>query len=124
VSDIFVDPADGRSGFVIVANVAHQLAREIRNGSEDTSRNNLALNLGKPNFHLVEPAGVGWGVVDADSRVGFEEFRNPLGLVRTQVIDNNVDFATRRLTGHDLRKESTNSALVWRALVLASTSPV
>jgi hypothetical protein len=62
VSDIFVDPADGRSGFVIVADVTHQLAREIRNGSEDTSRNNLALNLGKPNFHLVEPAGVGWGV--------------------------------------------------------------
>lgn len=43
--------------------------------------------------------------MDADSRVGFEEFRNPLGLVRTQVIDNNVDFASRRLTGYDLRKE-------------------
>jgi hypothetical protein len=103
--NIFVDPADGRGGFVVVADVAHQLTREIPHRSEDTSRNNLALNLGKPNFYLIEPAGVGRGVVDTDRGVGFKEFRNSLGFVRTQIIDNNVDFATRGLTGYDLRKE-------------------
>ena len=65
----------------------------------------MALNLGKPNFDLVEPAGVGGGVVDTDRRIVLKEFRNSLGLVCTQVIGNYVDFATRRLTGHDLRKE-------------------
>src|SRR6516225_9382079 len=48
---------------------------------------------------------VGGGVVDTDRRIVLKEFRNPLGLVCTQVIGNYVDFATRRLTGHDLRKE-------------------
>ena len=65
----------------------------------------MALNLGKPNFDLVEPAGVGGGVVDTDGRIGLKKFRNSLGLVCTQVIGNYVDFATRWLTGHDLRKE-------------------
>jgi hypothetical protein len=105
MSDIFVDPTDRCRSFVVVADVVHELAREILYGSEDTSRNNVALNLGKPNFDLVEPTGVGRGVVDANSRVGLKEFKNSLGLVRTQIIGNDVDLATCRLTRHDLGKE-------------------
>ena len=58
--DIFVDPTDWGGGFIVVANVAHQLAREILYRSEDTSGNNITLNLGEPNFesrpHLRWPA--------------------------------------------------------------------
>lgn len=105
MTDILVDPTDRCRGFVVVADVAHELAREIPYGSEDASRNNVALNLGKPNFDLVEPTGVGRGVVDPNSRVGLKEFKNFLGLMRTQVIGNDVDLATRRLTHRDLCKE-------------------
>ena len=105
MSGIFVDPTYRCRSFVIVADVAHELAREILYRSEDTSRNNVALNLGKPNFDLVKPTGVGRGVVDANSRVGLKEFKNSLGLVRTQIIGNDVDLATCRLTRHDLCKE-------------------
>src|SRR5260221_10441225 len=104
MSNVFVDPTDRGCSFVVVTNVAHELARKILYGSEDTSRNNVALNLGKPNFDLVEPAGVGRGVVDSKSRVGLEEFTNSVGLVRTQVISNDVDLATWRLACHNLCK--------------------
>ena len=45
MSDIFVDPTYRCCGFVIVADVAHELAREILYGGEDTSRNHVALML-------------------------------------------------------------------------------
>ena len=83
MGDIFIDPTDGCRSFVIVADVAHKLAREILYGIEDTSRNYVALNFGKPKFDLVKPAGVGRGVVDPNSRIGLKEFRNSLGFVRT-----------------------------------------
>ena len=105
MTDILVDPADRSRGFVVVAYVAHELARQILYRSEDASRNNVALNLGKPNFDLVEPARIGRGVVDPNSGVGLKEVKNSLGLVCTQVIGNNVDLATCRLTRHDLCKE-------------------
>ena len=59
--DVFVDPTDGCRSFVVVADVAHELARQILYGSKDTSRNNVALNLGRTNFDLVQPGGVGRG---------------------------------------------------------------
>ena len=57
--DILVDPSDWSGGFIVVTNIAHQLAREILYRSEDTSKNNGTLNLGEPNFDLVKPTGVG-----------------------------------------------------------------
>ena len=105
MSNVFVDPTDRGRGFVVVADVAHELARQILYGSEDPSRNNVALNLGKPNFDLVEPTGVGRSVVDTNRRVGLKEFKNTLGFVGAQIIGNDVDLATCRLTGHDLGEE-------------------
>jgi hypothetical protein len=89
----------------IIFLLARELAREIPYGSEDASRNYVALNLGKPNFDLVEPTRVCRGVVDPNSGVSLKEFKNFLGLVRTQVIGNDVDLAACRLTHHNLRKE-------------------
>ena len=105
MTDVLVDPTDRSRSLVVVADVAHELAREILYGSEDTSRNNVALNLGKPNFDLIEPAGIGRGVMDPNGRVSLKEFKNFLGFVCTQVIGNHVDLATCWLTHHDLCKE-------------------
>jgi hypothetical protein len=43
--------------------------------------------------------------VDPNSGVGLKEVKNSLALVCTQIIGNNVDLATCRLTRHDLCKE-------------------
>ena len=84
---------------------AHELAREILHGSEDTSRNNVTLNLGKPNFDLVKPAGVGRGVMDPNGAVSLQELKDFLGLVRTQIVGDDVDLTTCRLAVYDLCKE-------------------
>ena len=93
MSDILIDPADRGCRFVIDADVAHEFARQILHRGEDSPRNNGALNLGKPNFNLVEPASVGGRVVDPNSGVGLKEVKNFLGPVCTEVIGNNVDLA-------------------------------
>ena len=80
--DIFVDPPDWGGGFIVVTNVAHQLAGEILYRSEDTSGNNVTLNLGEPNFDLVKPTGVGRGIVDPNRGVSLKKFKDFLRLVR------------------------------------------
>ena len=80
--DVFVDPTDWGGGFIVVTNVAHQLAREILYRSEDTSGNNVTLNLGEPNFDLVKPTGVGRGIVDPNRGVSLKKFKDFLCLVR------------------------------------------
>jgi hypothetical protein len=124
MGDIFIDPTDGCRSFVVVADVAHKLAREILYGIEDTSRNYVALNFGKPNFDLVKPAGVGRGVVDRT--VGLASRNSETRLVLCALKLSATTWISRPggwLVTICARK-STNSALVWRALVLASTSPV
>ena len=79
--DRFVDPTDGGGGFIVVTNVAHQLAREILDRSEDPSGNNVTLNLGEPNFDLVKPTGVGRGIVDPNRGVSLQKCKDFLRLV-------------------------------------------
>ena len=100
--DVFVDPTDWGGGFIVVTNVAHQLAREILYRSEDSSGNNVTLNLGEPNFDLIKPTGVGRGIVDPNRGVCLKKFKDFLGFVRTQIVGNYVDLATWRLAIHDL----------------------
>ena len=54
MSDIFVNPTDRCGGFIVVADVTHEFAGQILYRGENPARDNLALNLGKPNFDLVE----------------------------------------------------------------------
>src|SRR5260370_41761367 len=79
MTEVLVDPTDRCRGLIVVADVTHELASEILYGGEDTSRNNVALNLGKPNLDLIEPAGIGRGVMDANGRISLKEFKNFLG---------------------------------------------
>src|SRR5258708_12578193 len=94
MTEVLVDPTDRCRGLIVVADVTHELASEILYGGEDTSRNNVALNLGKPNLDLIEPAGIGRGVMDANGRISLKEFKNFLGFVGTQVIANPLAFPT------------------------------
>ena len=43
-------------------------------------------------FYLIEPGGVGRGVVEMDFRVGGEELPNPLGLVGREIVGNEVNL--------------------------------
>src|ERR1700675_4840618 len=105
MADVLVDPTGRCGGFVVVANVTHELARKIFYRSEDTSGNHITLNLGEPNFDLVKPTGVGRGIVDPNRAVSLKKFKDFLRLVRAQIVGDDMDLTTRRLTLYDLRKE-------------------
>jgi hypothetical protein len=105
MSDILVDPTDGCRGLVVVADVTHELACKVFDRSEDTSGNHVTLNLGKPNFDLVKPTGVGRGVVNPNCAVSLQKFKDFLRLVRAQIVGDDMDLTTCRLALYDLRKE-------------------
>jgi hypothetical protein len=47
-----------------------ELASQVGDGSEDATRDDVAFDLGEPEFDLVEPGGVGGGEVKPDSAGG------------------------------------------------------
>ena len=56
MTNVLIGPADWGRSPVVASNVTQELAREILQRGEDPARNHVALDLGKPNLHLVEPA--------------------------------------------------------------------
>ena len=78
---IGVGPAEGTGLLLVGANVAHELAGQVLDRGEDSAGNDIALDLGEPVFYLIEPGGVGRGVVEMDFGVSREELLHPLGLV-------------------------------------------
>jgi hypothetical protein len=61
MAGVAIGPLEGFGSAVVVADVAHQLAREVFDRGEDAAGNDIALDLGKPVFDLVEPRGIGRG---------------------------------------------------------------
>ena len=106
-----------------MADIAHDFTTKVCLGAEDSSGNDVALDFGEPDFHLVEPRGIGGGIVDADLGIGLEESGDTLGFVGGEIIGDNVNLLTVFDAGNSLRN-STNSALVWRLTVFPWTCPV
>ena len=103
--DILKSPAEGSGGFVVLLDVADQLSGQISCRSEDPASDDIALDFGKPDLDLIEPAGIGWGVMDSNRWIGLEELENILGFMCAQVVDHDVNLFTRRLAGHDLAQK-------------------
>ena len=99
--NILISPVEGGCGFVVLLDVTKELSGQVSFGSEDSSSNDRALNFGKPDFDLVEPARIGRRVVESNCRMGLQELKNTLGFVRAQVVGHNMNFSARRLAGHD-----------------------
>ena len=103
--DILVSPPEGGCGFVVLLDVADELSRQIGFGSEDSSSNDMALNFGKPDFDLIEPARIGRSVMNPNGRIGVEELENAFGFMCAQVVGHDVNLFPRRLTGDDLAQK-------------------
>jgi len=52
----------------------------------------LRRDFGEPIFYLVEPGGVSRRVVELDGGVSGEELLNPLGLVRREIVGNEMNL--------------------------------
>jgi hypothetical protein len=87
---VFISPLEGESCFVVMADIAHDLSVEVGLGFEDTACNEVSLDLGEPNFDLIEPRGIGRGVMELDVGMGAQK---PL---------NGCSFMSRKVVGDDM----------------------
>jgi len=101
---IAVGPLDRLGATVVVSDVSSNLAREVRNGREDSTCDDIALDLGEPQFNLVEPGRVRRREVNVDLGTVIEEVADALGLMGREIVDDDVDLAPRRLAGDDVTK--------------------
>jgi hypothetical protein len=102
--DIFISPAEGCGGFVILLDVTDELSGQVGRGSEDPPSNDIALNFGKPDFDLIKPARIGRRVMDPNAWIGVKKLQD-IGFMCAQVVDHDVNFSALRLAGHDLAQK-------------------
>ena len=103
---ILILPAEGCSGSVILLDVTDQLSREVGCRSEDSASDHIALDFGKPDLDLIEPTGIGRGVVDPNRWIGLEELENMLGFMCAQVVGDDVNLSAVGLAGDDLAEKT------------------
>ena len=102
---VAVAPANRFRRLVVVPDVTTNLAREVRDRGEDAAREQIAFDLRKPEFDLIEPGRVGRREMQMDVRVREEKGPHGLGLVRRQIVGNHVNLSSLRLRGHDVAEE-------------------
>ena len=97
VGSILVRPFD-RSGFTIVgADIAHDFAVQIFDRSKDAAGDEIALNFREPDFDLIEPRRIGRRVMNAHLGMTSQKIADRLGLMRAQVIADDVNGLLRSL---------------------------
>ena len=60
----------------ISVDVAAKLLGQVRDGTEDATGDDIAFDLGKPEFDLVEPGRVGGNEVEMNPRILLEKLAN------------------------------------------------
>src|ERR1700720_3522070 len=102
VGSILVRPFN-RSGFTIVgADIAHDFAVQIFDRSKDAAGDEIALNFREPDFDLIEPRRIGRRVMNAYLRVTSQKIADRPGLMRAQVIADDVNGLLRSLAGDQI----------------------
>ena len=101
-----VSPAEGCGGFVVLPDVRDQLSGEVGCRSEDSASDDISLDFGKPDLDLIEPTGIGRGVVDPNRWIGPEELENVLGFMCAQIVGDDVNLSAIGLAGDDLAEKA------------------
>jgi len=101
-----------------VTDVAHEFALEVGYRREYATRDDIAFDLGEPQFDLVEPRGVCRGEVHMNTRIVCQKRFHALGLVRREVVCDHVNLRIAGLIhddvcqeGHELCRGVTGSGL-------------
>ena len=85
--------------------IAHELSVAIRHRGKDATGDDVAFDLGEPQFDLVEPGGIRRGEVQRHPWILGEERLDPRGLVCRAVIRDHVNLFAGGLVGHDVGQE-------------------
>ena len=86
--------------------IAHQLATQVGDGGEDASRCDIALDLGEPEFDLIEPGRIGRRVVEMDGRMRDQERPDLLRFVGREIVHDDVHLAPSGLRLDDGLQEA------------------
>ena len=100
-----VSPSDRGGRFVVVADVAKDFA-EIVDGGKDAAGDDLPLDLGEPDFDLVQPRRIGRGKVQVDLGMSGQEIVDEFGFVRREIVEDDVDVRVREAEKLRLGPES------------------
>jgi hypothetical protein len=100
-----VSPFNGSSGFVIVSDVTQDFSSKIGDGGKNAAGDDLSLNLGEPDFDLVQPGRIGRCKMDADVGMTGQEVLDEFGFMSREIVGNDVDLAPEGLGSHDLSKK-------------------
>ena len=82
--------------------IKSEFSSQVGNRGEDAARDHVAFDFGEPDLDLVEPGRVGGGEVKADSRMLPQEVVHRLGLVRGEVVQDDVNLLPGRTQGEHL----------------------
>ena len=78
---ISIFPLHRTGRFVVLTDVSQELPLQIRDGSEDASRDDIALDLTEPQLDLIQPGRVGRSEVQVNFGMHRQEVRNRPALV-------------------------------------------
>ena len=100
MSWIGVLPLHGFRRVIVQPDIAHDLPFQILLRCKDAARDEIALDLRKPEFHLVEPGGVGRREMQVDGRMVLQERLHLFGFVRREIIEYHMNLLSPPLMGH------------------------
>lgn len=84
--------------------VSHQLASQIRDRGEDAAGDHIALDLGEPEFDLVQPEGIRRCVVEVGPRMRRQDVRTFCVLCAESIVNDHMDRTATRLRVDDRRE--------------------
>src|SRR3954465_7820309 len=102
---VCVRPSDGLRGLVVVADVLHDLPPQISHRGEDAPRGKVAFNFRKPELNLIEPRRVRRREMKVHIGMLRQERSDLLGLVRGEIVENEMQRAVGGLRRGDLAPE-------------------
>ena len=85
--------------------VSHEFLCEIVDEGEDAACNDVAFDLGEPDFDLIEPGRIGRSVVNLNLGMRSKELLNASGFMCGKIVGDDVDFTPARLVRDDLGKK-------------------
>src|SRR5262245_34533889 len=102
---IAIAPPDRLGGLVVVADVATNLSRQVSDRGEDAARQQVPLDLRKPEFDLVEPRRIGRREVQMHVWVLQQEGADRLRLMGREIVSDHMNLSTFRLRGDDVAEK-------------------
>jgi hypothetical protein len=102
---VFVGPLKGQGSFIVMADVAHDFAMEIAFRVEDATGDEIPLDFREPDLDLIEPRGVGRGVMELDVGMGAQEVFDDFGFMSRKVVSDDMDGNLGRLSGDQLAEK-------------------